>query len=102
MKPSYPRKAVDPVSVKPAGSNEVSLRYHVYPESSYYSGGVDYTVDAGVLKVVIGRCKVGSTCESMAKTNIPLDDEWQAQVTLPYHGEKIVVVHADGDEQVYP
>lgn len=102
MKPSYPRKQVDPVSVMPLGSDEVSLRYRVYPESSYYSGGVDYAVESGVIKVVIGRCKVGGSCEPMARSNIPLDDKWEAQVTLPYHGEKIVVVHADGDEQVYP
>ena len=66
------------------------------------SGGVDYERVGDTLRVVIGRCAVGAPCEPMAKSVIPLDDSWQAEVHLPYDGSRVVVVHSDGEKQVYP
>ncbi len=102
MKPFYTRAAVHPITVHKLLSEQISIRYHVYPESSHYSNGVDYKNIGGDLKVIIDRCTVGKKCDPMAKTIIPLDNKWEAEVHLPYHGEKVTLVHSDGEEHVYP
>jgi len=100
--PVYSRSMVEPISVQKKSVTELVLRYKVRPESSHYSGGVDYERVGDTLRVVIGRCAVGAPCEPMAKSVIPLDDTWQAEVHLPYDGSRVVVVHSDGEKQVYP
>jgi hypothetical protein len=102
MKPLYPKAVVQPVTVQKLSDHEISLRYHVFPESSHYSGGVNYEKAGDALKIVIDRCGIGEPCQPMAKTTIPLDDKWEAEVRLPYDGGKIILVHADAEEQIYP
>ncbi|MGE6333775.1 hypothetical protein [Stenotrophomonas sp. NPDC077659] len=102
MNPVYPQSMVEPISVQKYAATGIALRYKVQPESSHYSGGVDYERVGDTLRVVIGRCAVGAPCEPMARSVIPLDDAWQAEVHLPYDGSRVVVVHSDGEKQVYP
>lgn len=101
-KPFYPQSVVQPVVVEQRSDAEIAMRYRVYPESSHYSAGVDYEQAGDVLRVVIARCAVGAACEPMARSAIPLDDAWEAEVHLPYRGERVIVVHADGEQQVFP
>lgn len=100
--PVYSRSMVEPVMVEKRSDSEISVRYKVHPESSHYSGGVDFKRVGDVLRIVIGRCAVGSKCEPMAKSVIPLDDSWQAEVRLPYDGGRVVVMHTDGETQIHP
>lgn len=102
MNPVYSQSMVEPISAEKRSDTEIAIRYKVRPESSHYSGGVDYERVDDALRVVINRCAVGAACEPMAKSVIPLDDSWQAEVHLPYDGSRVVVVHADGETQVYP
>ncbi|MCS4235028.1 hypothetical protein [Stenotrophomonas sp. BIGb0135] len=102
MNPVYSQSMVEPVSVEKRSDTEISVRYKVRPESSHYSGGVDFERVGDALRIVIRRCAVGSPCEPMAKSVIPLDDTWQAEVHLPFDGARVVVVHTDGEKQVYP
>jgi len=102
LKPHYVRAAVQPVTVQKLPDNEISIRYHVFPESGHYSSGVNYEKTGNVLKVEIDRCGVGEKCDPMAKTVIPLDGKWEAEVHVPYHGEKVILVHSDAQEEIYP
>lgn len=102
MNPVYPQSMVEPISVEKRSETQIAIRYRVRPESSHYSGGVDFERVGDALRIVIGRCAVGSTCTSMARSVIPLDDQWQAEVHLPYDGSRVIVVHADGETQIYP
>lgn len=102
MKPVYLKSMVEPIIVEKRSDSEIAIRYKVQPESSHYSGGVDYERVDDSLRVVIGRCAVGKPGTPMAKSLIPLDDRWLAEVHLPYDGSRVVVVHADGEAQIYP
>ena len=102
METSYPRSAVQPVTAQPHADGQIALRYRVFPESSHYSGGVDYERAGDALRIVITRCALGAPCEPMSRSVIPLDDDWQAEVHLAYDGGRVVIVHADGEQQVYP
>jgi hypothetical protein len=101
-KPAYRKAAVQPLTVIRLSGDEIGIRYHVYPESGHYSNGVDYRKVVDELQVVIIRCDIAKTCNPMVKTVIPLDQRWEAEVHLPYHGEKVVVMYSDGDETIYP
>ena len=100
--PTYPQSLVEPITVKQHSGNEISIRYRVPPESGFYSGGVNYERLGDDLRIVIARCEVGTHCEPMAKSLIPLDDKWQAEVRVPSDARRVVVVHSDGETQVYP
>lgn len=102
MRPFYNQAQVQPVIARLLSGEQISIRYHVYPESSHYSDGVNYKKVGDELKVTIDRCGIRDTCSPMAKTTIPLDGQWEAEVLLPWHGEKVIIVHADGDEPIYP
>lgn len=102
MKPHYTRSAVQPVQASLLSDDTLRLRYQVLPETAYYSKGVDYAIQNGVMRVYIVRCGIKQSCQPMAETRIPLDADWAAEVHLPYHGEQVVVVHDDGEQVVYP
>lgn len=102
MNAQYSRSSVEPVQAEKRGDGELALRYRILPESQFYSKGVDYREEGDTLKVVILRCGAGQPCEPMAVNVLPADDAWQAEVHLPYRGGKVVVVHADGEQQVFP
>ncbi len=102
MKPQYSQSSVTPVTVTKLANDKISMRYRVYPESMFYSKGVDYQASDNTLKVYIKRCNINEACSPMAETVIPLDKSWQAEVHLPYQGENVVVVHADGEQSVFP
>ena len=102
MKAYYAKSDVAPVAVEKAADDALVMTYRVFPETRFYSDGVNYATEGDVLKVYIDRCEVGNECKPMARTDIPLDDRWSARVRLPYNGGRVVVVHADGEEQVYP
>jgi hypothetical protein len=102
MKPFYPESVVQPIVVEQRSDAEIAVRYRVYPESNHYSGGVDYEQAGDALRIVIARCAIGEQCEPMARSAIPLDDAWEAEVHLPYRGGQVIVVHSDGEQQVYP
>lgn len=101
MKPHYSKAVVQPVVVEKNPEN-VTISYHVFPESVYFSKGVNYEVVDDVLKVYIDRCNINETCKPMAETTVPLDAKWEARVSIPYRGEKVVLVHTDSQEQIYP
>lgn len=42
MNPVYSQSMVEPISVQKHSATEIVLRYKIRPESSHYSGGVDY------------------------------------------------------------
>jgi hypothetical protein len=102
MKPYYSKSVVQPVVVNKISDNIISVRYKVFPETAYYSNGINFSAADGTLRLYIERCSIKEKCEPMAKTSIPLDNKWEAEVQIPYHNEKVILVHADQEEQIYP
>jgi hypothetical protein len=102
MKAQYSRSSVEPVQATQRPDGQLALRYRILPESQFYSKGVDFREHDGTLQVFIKRCGIDEACAPMAPNVLPADDSWQAEVHLPYRGGTVVVVHADGEQQVYP
>jgi prepilin-type processing-associated H-X9-DG protein len=102
MKPSYTEAQLSPMRVNRLSDDEISIRYHVYPESDHYSNGANYKRVGQELRVVMTRAVVGDRCVPMSKTVIRLDNEWEAEVHIPYHGEQVNVIYVDGERRAYP
>ena len=102
MQPHYSKSVVQPVVVSKISDNAISVRYKVFPETAYYSNGMNFSASDGILKLYIERCSIKEKCEPMVKSTIPLDSKWEAEVQIPYHNEKVILVHADQEEQIYP
>lgn len=102
LKAAYKKSAVQPVTVQRLQNDEISIRYHVFPESSFCSVGADYEKTGDTLKIVIVRAAIGGKTTASARNDLPLDDKWQGEVHIPYHGEKVVLVSTDSEDQIYP
>jgi len=102
LKAYYSKSAVQPVVAQPLQDNEISIRYHVLPESAFYSAGVDYEKVGETLKISVVRSAVDTRAVPMARTVLPLDGRWEAEVHIPYHGEKVVLISTDSEDQIYP
>lgn len=102
MKPYYAQSDVSPVTARKLDDGHLIVEYKVFPETRFFSSGLNYQVNGDLLQVFIDRCEVGKECSPMAKSEVPLDSQWKAEVRIPYRGERVVVVHADGEQQIYP
>lgn len=100
MKPHYSEASVQPVAASALGNGQLSFSYRVPLESMFFSPGVDYQSRDGTLRVVIGRCRIRTDCTVMAEHVRPLTADGMAEVRLPYHGEKVVVLHADKEQPI--
>lgn len=102
MKGAYPRDSVQPIEIERTSANELSLTYTVPAETRFYSNGVDYASGDDGLRIYIRRCEVGQDCNPMAKSLIPLDENWKARVLIPYTGGNVTLVYGDGEQKIYP
>ncbi|MEE7545716.1 hypothetical protein HF319_00475 [Xanthomonas sp. Kuri4-1] len=102
MRSDYKKNDVQPVKIEKAGGSSLRITYHMPAESLFYSPGVDFSKDKGVLRIAIRRCGINEKCDPMAEAALPPAEPWTPQVTVPYAGEKVVLVYADAEEIVTP
>ncbi|WP_228116752.1 hypothetical protein [Xanthomonas citri] len=102
MRSDYKKNDVQPVKIEKSEGNLLKITYHVPAEGLFYSPGVDFTNDHGVLRIAIRRCGINEKCNAMAKAAIPPAEPWTPKVTVPYAGENVVLVYADSEETFHP
>lgn len=102
MRAHYSKSDVQPISAQPDGQGALVISYTVKPETEYYSKGINYAADGGVLKVYVDRCRIRGECRPMVESDVPLDASWKARVRLPWQGEPVILVSSDGEQQLYP
>ncbi|MBB3762278.1 hypothetical protein [Xanthomonas arboricola] len=98
MRSDYKENDVQPVKVEKVGSNSLQITYHMPAESLFYSPGVDFLTDHGVLRIAIRRCGISDNCDAMAKAVMPTAEPWTRKVTVPCAGERVLMVYADTEE----
>ena len=102
MKPQYAKSDVQPVTVQKVNDNQIRIQYSMPAETLYYSPGLNYQSSDGTLRLFIDRCHIRETCTTMAKAPMSPDTGWRVAAEVPYHGEKVVLVYTDTEDQVYP
>ncbi|WP_279585820.1 hypothetical protein [Xanthomonas campestris] len=102
MRSDYRKSDVQPVKVAKVGSNSLQITYHMPAESQFFSPGVDFLSDRGVLRIAIRRCGISARCDAMAKAVIPPTELWMPKVTVPYAGEEVLVAYMDTEEIFTP
>lgn len=102
MRSDYRKSDVQPVKVAKLGSKSLQITYRMPAESQFYSPGVDFLSDRGVLRIGIRRCGFSARCDAMAKAVIPPAELWMPKVTVPYAGEEVLLVYMDTEEKFSP
>ncbi len=102
MKASYPMASVQPVVVERLPDGEALIRFVVPPESMYYAAGVSWRSSGRELQVVIDRCPIRGECSTMARSATALGEGRTTEVKIPFNGDRIVMIHADESQQIYP
>ncbi len=101
MQPTYSKAAIRDVDVSTQDA-QLSLRYTYPAETAFYSGGVNLQREDGLIRVVIARCKVNDPCTPDVASHLPRPTNFKAEVRFPWAGERVVLVHADGEQQLAP
>lgn len=101
MQPVYSKAAIRDVDVR-TETDQLSLRYKYPMETAYYSGGVNLERSDNVIRIVIARCKVNDPCTPDVASHLPRPTNFEAAVRIPWKGERVVLVHADGEQQLAP
>jgi hypothetical protein len=101
MQPVYAKAAIRDLDVR-TEADQLSLRYKYPPETAYFSGGVNLERHDDLIRVVIARCKVDERCEPDVPSHLPRPTHFEAAVRIPWKGERVVLVHADGEQQLSP
>lgn len=99
VRSDYAQASIQP-EVTRASDSELRVRYRVPLESNYFAAGVDYAVDGDTLRIGISRCAINTTCAPMVKGSVPAPGEHMAEARVPYRGETVVLVFADGEMPV--
>jgi hypothetical protein len=102
MHSDYKKDAVQPVQLAPPIDGQLKIQYAMPPESLFYSPGVDFKVDGDALRIAIRRCGIRDKCDVMAKAPMPPAEALRPEVSIPYAGQRVIMVYADGEDQVYP
>lgn len=102
MKPYYEKDFVQSLKAERAGGDALLLGFYVQPESMYYPSGVNYEIKDGTMRVVIDRCAIRTECTTMVRDTRKLAADQPLEVRLPYHGERVVLVHADAEQTIFP
>ncbi|GKX57809.1 hypothetical protein SOASR031_01240 [Leminorella grimontii] len=102
IRSEYAQADVQPVKVERVADNRIRITYRIPPETLWYSGGVNYLAQNDVLKIAIDKCPYNKSCNPMAVGHQSRSDFWAGDVTLPYRGERVLMVYSDVEELVYP
>lgn len=68
----------------------------------YYAAGISYTVDGDVMRVAIDRCPIRGDCQTMLRRHVEPGPWREITQEVPLLAPKVVMVFADGEEQIYP
>ncbi len=98
----YNKRAVSPVRLSRPAENQLKIQYAAPAETLFYSPGVDFAVRGDTLRVTLRRCGIKEACAVMAKAAMPAAEAGTMEVTVPYGGRRVVVLYADGEEQLSP
>ncbi len=102
MKPSYSKSSVEPVVTTKVSDTTINIRFNEPLESMFYAAGMSYAVDGGVMRIVIDRCPIRGECKTMLRRHIEPGPDQQAMQDVPLLAPQVVMVFADGEQQIYP
>jgi hypothetical protein len=101
VKPSYSKSSVEPVVVTKVSDSTLQVQFEEPAESMYYAAGISYVVEADTMKIVIDRCPISGNCATMLRRHIVPGPPKPAVQDIPLLAPRVVMVFADGEEQVF-
>ncbi|WP_313348256.1 hypothetical protein [Stenotrophomonas sp.] len=102
MKPSYSKSSLEPVAVTRVSDSTLRVEFEEPAESMYYAAGISYVVASDVMRIVIDRCPITGECTTMLRRHIVPGPPKPATQEIPLLAPRVVMVFADGEEQIFP
>lgn len=102
VKPSYSKSSLEPVAVTRVSDSTLRVEFEEPVESMYYAAGISYVVASDVMRIVIDRCPITGECTTMLRRHIVPGPPKPATQEIPLLAPRVVMVFADGEEQIFP
>lgn len=102
MKPSYSKSSLAPVVAIKVSDSTLALQFEEPAESMFYAGGISYAVEDDVMRIVIDRCRISTECVTMLPRHIVPGPPKAAVQEIPLLAPRVIMLFADGEEQVFP
>lgn len=102
MKPSYSKSSLEPVVVTKLSDATLQVQFEEPAESMFYAAGISYVVEADVMKIVVDRCPISGQCSTMLRRHIVPGPPKPALQEIPLLAPRVVMIFADGQEQLFP
>jgi len=102
VKPSYSRSSLAPVVATKVSDSTLALQFNDPLESMFYAGGISYAVEDDVMRIVIDRCRISTECVTMLPRHIVPGPPKAAVQEIPLLAPRVIMLFADGEEQVFP
>lgn len=102
VKPSYSKSSLEPVIVTRVSDTTLQVQFHDPLESMYYAAGISYAVESDVMRIVIDRCPITGECSTMLRRHVVPGPPKPAVQDIPLLAPRVVMVFADGEEQIFP
>lgn len=102
LQPGYSKASLQTVVATRGSDSTLAIRFHAPPESMYYAAGISYEVQGGVMRIAIDRCPVNGRCQTMLRRNIEPGPWAEVEQHVPLLAPNVVIVFADGEQQIYP
>lgn len=102
LQPGYSRASLQPVVATRTSDATINIDFNEPFESLYYAAGTSYEMDGDVMRIAIDRCPIKGHCRTMLRRHVEPGAGHQAAQEVPLLAPKVVMVFADGEEQIYP
>ncbi len=102
VKPSYSRSSLEPVVATQVSEYTLQIQFEEPAESMFYAGGISYIVQGDTMKIVIDRCRINTSCDTMLRPHIEPGPPRPALQNIPLLAPRVVMMFADGEDQIFP
>lgn len=102
VKPSYSRSSLEPVVATQVSEYTLQIQFEEPAESMFYAGGISYIVQGDTMKIVIDRCRINTSCDTMLRRHIEPGPPRPALQNIPLLAPRVVMMFADGEAQIFP
>jgi len=102
VKPSYSRSSLEPITAIQVSEYTLQIQFEEPAESMFYAGGISYIVRGDTMRIVVDRCRINATCDTMLRRHIEPGPPRLALQNIPLLAPRVVMIFADGEEQIFP
>lgn len=100
--PSYSKADIEPVLATRTSDTSLQISFNDPLESVFHAAGMSYVIAGEEMRVTVDRCPISGTCKTMLPLEITPGRPNPATQVIPILAPRVVMVFADGEQQIFP